>query len=291
MNNLKGILLVIASMAGFTLEDAFVKELSTTISTGQILIVLGICGAIIFALMATYKGHRIFARRFWTRITLARSVMETFAALAFVTSLSLVPLSTVAAVFQATPLAITMGAALFLKEQVGWRRWAAIIVGFIGVLIIIRPGLGTFDPNVLFVLIAVICVAARDLITRLVPSDVPSTVISSQGFAPLALAGAFLMMVQSKSIVSVSTLETYYFIGAVVFGVAGYYAIVAAMRVGDASAVTPFRYTRLLFSLLIGVVVFKERPDLLTLLGAAIIIATGLYTFLREQQLAQKSTG
>ena len=184
-----------------------------------------------------------------------------------------------------------MGAALFLKEQVGWRRWAAIIVGFIGVLIIIRPGLGTFDPNVLFVLIAVICVAARDLITRLVPSDIPSTVISSQGFAPLALAGAVLMMVQSKSIVSVNTLETYYFIGAVVFGVAGYYAIVAAMRVGDASAVTPFRYTRLLFSLLIGVVVFKERPDLLTLLGAAIIIATGLYTFLREQQLAQKSTG
>ncbi|KAB7613936.1 DMT family transporter [Amylibacter sp. SFDW26] len=291
MNNLKGILLVIASMAGFTLEDAFIKELSTTISTGQILVIVGISGAVIFALMASYKGHRIFAKRFWTRITLARSATEAFAAIAFVTSLALVPLSTVAAVFQATPLAITMGAALFLGEDVGWRRWAAIIIGFIGVLIIIRPGLGAFNPNVLFVLIAVICVAARDLITRLVPSDIPSTVVSSQGFAPVALAGAILLWVQSKPMTPVNTLETYYFIGAVAFGVAGYYAIVAAMRVGDASAVTPFRYTRLLFSLLVGVVIFKERPDLLTLLGAAIIITTGLYTFLRERRLAKKSSG
>ena len=291
MNNLKGILLVIASMAGFTLEDAFIKELSNTVSTAQILIIMGVSGAAVFALMAHYKGHKIFARRFWTRITIARSVTEAFAALAFVTSLALVPLSKVAAVFQATPLAITMGAALFLGEDVGWRRWAAIVIGFIGVLIIIRPGLGTFDPNVLFVLIAVVCVAARDLITRLIPSDVPSTVVSSQGFAPVALAGLILLIIQTKSIEPINTLETYYFTGAVIFGVAGYYAIVAAMRVGDASAVTPFRYTRLLFSLLVGIVVFNERPDLLTLLGAAIIITTGLYTFLRERRLAQKTTG
>ncbi len=291
MNNIKGILLVIASMAGFTLEDAFIKQLSTTISTGQILLIVGLSGSFLFAMMAKMKGHRIFIKRFWTPLTLTRATTEAFAALAFVTSLALVPLSTVAAVFQSTPLVITMGAALFLKEQVGWRRWTAIIIGFLGVLIIIRPGLNSFDPNVLFVLIAVFFVAARDLMTRFIPADIPSTVVSSQGFGAPMFAGIAALLFYSEPLAPVGSLEIYYFIGAVVFGVAGYYAIVAAMRVGDASAVTPFRYTRLLFSLLVGIIVFKEQPDQLTLLGAAIIIATGLYTFLRERRLVQKSTG
>lgn len=287
MNNLKGIVLIIVAMAGFTIEDVFIKQLSGTISTGQILLTLGIFGSAIFAFMAWMKGHRLFVRHFWTRVTVGRAIAEAFAALAFVTALSLVPISTVASVFQATPLAITMGAALFFGEQVGWRRWSAIIVGFIGVMIIIRPGFSAFDPNVLFVLISVFFVAVRDLITRLIPENTPSTVVSSQGFGSLIFAGMALLLVTSHDLVAVSRTETYYFVGTVIFGVAGYYGIVASMRVGDASAITPFRYTRLVFSLLVGVVIFNERPDILTLLGAVIIIGTGLYTFLRERRLAQ----
>jgi drug/metabolite transporter (DMT)-like permease len=287
MNNRNGILLVIASMAGFTLEDMFIKQLSTTITTGQILITLGACGALIFATMAHLKGHSVFAPHVWTRATVARASTEAVAAIAFLTSLSLVPISTVAAVFQATPLAITMGAALFLGETVGWRRWTAILVGFMGVLLIIRPGYSGFDPAIIFVLIAVICVAARDLITRLVADNVPSTIISFQGFASVFFAGSILLLVRGDSLVSVTTLEASYLAGAVVFGVAGYYAIVAAMRIGDASAITPFRYTRLLFSLIVGMVVFSERPDAPTLIGASIIIGTGLYMFLREHRIAQ----
>ncbi|MEH6835984.1 DMT family transporter [Falsihalocynthiibacter arcticus] len=289
MNNLNGILLMIAAMAGFALEDLFVKLLSSTISTGQILIVLGACSSIGFALMAYIKGHNIFAAHVWTRATIARASADAIAAVAFVTSLSLVPISTVAAVFQVTPLVITMGAALFLGEQVGWRRWTAITVGFIGVLIIIRPGLSGFDPAVLLVLISVVGVAARDLITRRIPENVASTVISFQAFASLIVAGTILLFLSSDTLVAVSELEAAYFVGGVFFGGAGYYGIVAAMRVGDASTVTPFRYTRLLFSLVIGVLVFNERPDALTLLGAAIVIGTGFFTFLRERRALSRS--
>lgn len=287
MNNVNGILLVIASMVGFTIEDMFIKMLSSTISTGQILLTLGVSGSLIFALMARSKGHIITARHFWIPVTIACAIAEAVAALAFITSLSLVPISTVAAVFQATPLVITMGAALFLGEQVGWRRWTAISIGFIGVLIIVRPGYSGFDPSILFVLIAVLGVTARDLITRLIPSNVSSTIISFQGFASVLFAGMILLLVSSDEIVAVNQSEAVKFVGAIIFGVAGYYAIVAAMRVGDASAPTPFRYTRLVFSLIVGILVFNERPDALTLIGAAIIIGTGLYTFIRERRLAQ----
>ena len=289
MNNRNGILLVIASMAGFTLEDMFIKQLSTTIPTGQILLILGASGALIFAFMARVKGHSVIAPHVWTRATVARALSEAVAALAFLTALALVPLSTVAAVFQATPLAITMGAALFLGEQVGWRRWSAIIVGFLGVLLIIRPGYSGFDSAIFFVLIAVLGVAARDLITRLIADNVPSTTVSFQGFASVFFAGIALLLIRSEALVPVTPLEGTYLAGTVIFGVAGYYAIVAAMRVGDASAITPFRYTRLLFSLIVGMVVFHERPDLPTLLGAAIIIGTGLYMFLRELHVAKRN--
>ncbi len=284
MNNLNGILLMILAMAGFALEDLFVKLLSKTISTGQILITVGICSSIVFALMAHAKGHSIFAANVWTRATIARTVAEAIAAVAFVTSLSLLPISTVAAVFQVTPLAITMGAALFLGEQVGWRRWVAIFIGFIGVLIIIRPGLSVFDPSVIFILISVLGVAIRDLITRIIPKNVASTIIAFQAFASLVFAGVLLLFLGSDTLVAVSKLEVIYFLASIAFGVAGYYGIVATMRLGDAAAITPFRYTRLLFSIIIGVFVFNERPDALTLLGAAIIIGTGLYTFWRERR-------
>ncbi|MEM7068687.1 MAG: DMT family transporter [Pseudomonadota bacterium] len=285
MNNLNGILLMIAAMAGFALEDMFVKQLSSTISISQILITLGICSSTVFALMAKSKGHKLFAAHAWTMPALARMLAEAVAAVAFVTSLSLVPISTVAAIFQATPLVITMGAALFLGEQVGWRRWTAITVGFIGVLIIIRPGYAGFDASVLFVLISVVGVTIRDLITRGMPDTIASTVISFQAFLSLFLAGLVLLFVSSDSMVSVSGIESAFFAGAVVFGVSGYYGIVVAMRIGDTAAVTPFRYTRLLFSIAIGVFIFGERPDALTLLGAAIVIGTGLYTFFRERKL------
>jgi len=289
MNNFKGILLMLIAMSGFTMEDLFMKKLSVNLSTGQILITLGFGSSLVFALMAKSKGYKLTAKIFWSKGMLIRQFAEGIAAIAFITSLTLIPLSTVAAVFQATPLVITMGAALFLGEAVGWRRWLAIIVGLIGVLIIIRPGLNSFDPNVGYVLIAVLFVTVRDLITRKLPMNVPSTIVSFQAFASLIIAGGILIFLSDQKIVGLDKNQIYFVLGGIIFGVIGYYCIVASTRIGEAGVVTPFRYSRLLFAIIIGFLFFNERPDFLTLLGASIVIMTGIYTVLRERHLARRS--
>ena len=289
MNNLNGILLVVASMAAFTMEDLFIKQLADTLAVGQILLFLGLGSGAIFAISARIGGHNLFAPQAWRGLFLLRALAEGLAAMAFATSLALVDISVVAAVFQATPLAITMGAALFLGENVGWRRWSAIGIGFLGVLLIIRPGLSGFEPAALLVVIAVIAVAARDLITQRIDRSVSSTVVSFQGFAALVVAGPALLLITGQGMSPVAPPEIARLVGGVIFGALGYYGIVAAMRIGEASALTPFRYTRLVFSILAGVVVFGERPDALMLLGAALIIGTGLFTVWREQRLLRRA--
>lgn len=289
MNNFKGILLMLIAMAGFTMEDLFMKKLSVNLSTGQILITLGFGSSLVFALIAKSKGYKLTAKIFWSKGMIIRQLAEGIAAVAFITSLTLIPLSTVAAVFQATPLVITMGAALFLGEAVGWRRWLAIIVGLIGVLIIIRPGLNSFDPNVGYVLIAVLFVTVRDLITRKLPMNVPSTIVSFQAFASLIIAGGILIFLSDQKIVGLDENQIYFVLGGIIFGVIGYYCIVASTRIGEAGVVTPFRYSRLLFAIIIGFLFFNELPDFLTLLGASIVIMTGIYTVLRERYLVRRS--
>ncbi|MEQ9260820.1 MAG: DMT family transporter [Roseovarius sp.] len=289
MSNIHGILLVVAAMAGFTIEDLLIKQLTETLPVGQLLMMLGVASAVIFALLSRLRGHSVFARAAWRPVFLVRALAEAAAALSFVTALSLVDISVVAAVFQATPLVITMGAALFLGEQVGWRRWSAIGLGFLGVLVIIRPGFSGFEPAVLFVLITVAAIAARDLVTRRMDVSVPSMVIAFQGFAVLVPAGAVLLALGPAPAQGLTGMQPWMMLGAVATGAASYYCIVHAMRIADASSVMPFRYTRLLFSLIAGVLVFGERPDALTLGGATLIMATGLYTFLREQRLARRA--
>ncbi|WP_372884876.1 DMT family transporter [Shimia sp.] len=288
MDNLRGILLIVLSMAGFTLEDMFIKKLSGPLPTGQILIGLGLGSAVLFGLLATLAGQSLFDRAAWRPILLLRAASEALAAMFFATSLALVDISTVAAVFQALPLGLTMGAALFLGEHVGWRRWTAIGLGFVGVLLIIRPGLDAFEPATLLVLVAVVAVVVRDLVTRRIDAAVSSLVISFQGFASLIFAGALMLPFSARPLGGVGAPEATMFAGAILFGAAGYLGIVIAMRVGEAAVVAPFRYTRLVFSMLVGVFVFGERPDLATLAGSALIIATGLYTFLRERRLARR---
>jgi len=278
---------MLAAMAGFTLEDVFIKQLSSTFSISQILMTSGVFGSIFFTMINVSKGHKIFRFDVWTRATIVRMLGEAIAAVAFVKALSLIPLSTIAAVFQVTPLAITMGAALFLGEKVGWRRWVAISIGFIGVLLIIKPGVAGFDPSVFWVIIAVLGVVLRDLITRVIPEQVSSSIISLQAFLAAIIVATILLLTTSDRLIAVSTNAGILFGGAIVFGIAGYYAIVSAMRIGDASIVAPFRYTRLLFSLATGMIIFGERLDRWSLLGSLIIIGTGLYTFLREKQLAE----
>ncbi|NOD78060.1 MULTISPECIES: DMT family transporter [unclassified Ruegeria] len=288
MNNVNGILLLIGSMAAFALEDMFIKVLSVSVPTGQIMVFLGLVCGVVFAILSLVSRKRIFDPVAWQLLPMVRAATEGVGAVTFVTALSLIDLSTVAAVFQAMPLAVTMGAALFLGEQVGWRRWSAIGVGFIGVLMIIRPGLEGFQPESLFVVLTVIAIAARDLITRKLDVRVASTVVAMQAYIAVALAGGLLMAMSGASFTPLQDGQALPYLGAVGFGVIGYYGIVTAMRVGEASALMPFRYTRLVFSILAGMLMFGERPDVLTMAGATLIIGSGLYTFVRERRLARE---
>lgn len=277
---------MVLAMAGFALEDTFIKFLAIDLVVGQILAMMGLAGALIFGALSLWQGDGLFSSDLVRKPVLMRNLGEMIGAFGYITALALVPLSTVAAILQATPLVVTLGAALFMGETVGWRRWAAIVVGFIGVLMIIRPGLDGFQPASLFALLGVGGLALRDLSTRAIPSSVSSMQLSGYAFATIVPLGLMMLMVTGGA--TIPKLDTWvYLAGATVFGTLGYYAIVAAMRIGDVSAVTPFRYSRLIFSLILGISIFNERPDLLTYLGAALIIASGLYSILRERRLAR----
>ena len=285
MDNLRGAMLMVLAMAGFAIEDMFVKLTSDALPVGQIIALLGAGGGAIFAVILRIQGRRLFSADMLTAPILLRAVGEVLGTLCFVTAVVLTPLSSASAILQATPLAVTLGAALFLGEPVGWRRWSAIIVGFFGVLLIVRPGLEGFNALSLFAVAGVVGLALRDLATRKVPKSISSMQLSFLAFIVLVPAGSLLVLATGTPVVMPARTEMLYLVGAVLIGVLAYYAIVAAMRVGEVSFVTPFRYTRMLFALVAGVLVFDESPDALTLTGAAIIIASGVYTLWRERKI------
>lgn len=287
MNNVTGSLLVIASMFGFATADMFIKQLTTTMHPGQALMGLGLGSALIFLTIVLVTRTPLFAAKHWTPRLLLRAIAEAFSGVMFAIALSNIDLSTAAAIFQAMPLILVLLAATFLRETVGWRRWSALIVGFAGVLLIIRPGLNGFNANALLVLGAATGIAIRDILTRRIDPSVSSHVVAFQGFLGFFIAGATLLAVSGTAPQPVSQIELARYVGAALFGAAAYWAIVTAMRIGEASAVAPFRYTRLVFAMALGMVILGERPDAATLAGSALILAAGLYTFLRERRLSQ----
>jgi drug/metabolite transporter (DMT)-like permease len=204
----------------------------------------------------------------------------------FVVALALVPLVTATAIFQAMPLAVTMGAALFLGEQVGWRRWTAILVGFAGVMVIIRPGAPGFEPAALLAVGAVLGLAARDLFTRRIPSRIDTMLLTAWGFLAVALVGGAQLLATGGAVMPTAG-DALMLLGALAFGTVGYWWLTESTRLGELSAIMPFRYARLLFALIIGVVVFSERPDAWTLGGAALIVGSGIYAVLRERARAR----
>lgn len=287
-DTMKGASLMSLSMLMFAIEDALIKWVSGAVEIGFIITVIGVIGFVLFAGIARGQGHALWSPQLATRPIGLRIVGEALGTLCFITALALTPLATATAIFQASPLVVTLGAALFLGAPVGWRRWSAILIGFVGVLLIIRPGTGGFDPYSLFSIGAVLGLSLRDLATRAVPTTVPSMVLAAHGVAAIIPVGLVLMIWSGGSALPDGTgwaaLLTATFVG-----LGGYYMIVGAMRIGDVAVVTSFRYTRLLFGLIIAMVFFAERPDLLTWLGALIVIGSGLYTLMREAQVNRRA--
>jgi len=286
MENLRGILFMLLAMAGFALEDLFIKLLSSHLPVSQILFILGFSGTAVFLVIALLTHAPILHRDLLNRPVIVRTLCELFAALFFTSAIALTPLSSVASILMTTPLMVTMGAAIFFGEKVGWRRWTAIMIGFFGVLLILRPGFDSFMPASLLAVIATIFLAVRDLATRTMQIDISTTTVSIYAFFAVGISGFFAMPFFSAMVIP-SSIEIVYLISAVFVGVIGYYAIVLATRNGDVSVISPFRYSRLVFAMLLSIIILRERPDLLTLSGAAIIVASGIYSFIREGHLKQ----
>jgi drug/metabolite transporter (DMT)-like permease len=287
MENLRGAALMVLAMLGFAIEDMMIKVISGTLPIGQIIGLFGLGGAIVFGSMCKLQGRLLLDPQLLTRTIVFRNAAELVGTLGFVTAIALTPISTASAILQATPLIVTFGAAMFFGETVGWRRWTAIGVGFFGVMLIIRPCTEGFNHLSIITLIGVFGLAMRDLATRSVPKETSSMQLSFLAFLTLVPTGLILSLVFGTSWV-IPTFKIWAMLGAsIIVAVFAYYAVVAAMRVGEISFVTPFRYSRLVFALFFGVLVFKEEPDALTLIGSAIIVASGIYTVWRERRLKQ----
>ncbi len=289
MDNLRGSLLMVAAMAGFAVEDAIIKFLAGVMPAGQVMVVIGLGGALFFSLAAARRGFSLLSPEALRGAVLVRNLAEMVSAAFIVSAISLVPLAVVTAILQAMPLAVTLGAALFLREPVGWRRWSAVLVGFAGVLLILRPGSVQFEPAALLAVAGVVGLTIRDLATRQVPARVDSLQVSGWAFVMVIPAGLGLMAVTASAPVMPAPLHWAWLVATVGAGIVAYAALVGATRLGDMSVTTPFRYSRLVFAMAIGVAFFGERPDAATLVGSAMVVGAGLYTLWREIRLKRRS--
>ena len=290
-DNTRAAVLMTGSMAFFAVEDLFLKRSAEALPPGQVLALTGAAGAVVFWLLAAGKRQPILTTAALRGMPLVRTLAEAVAAILYILALALAPLTMTSALLQASPLVVVAGAALFLGEKVGWRRWASILVGFAGVLVILKPWDATFDPTGLLTVACVLALGARDLSTRVMPTRIGTFQVATWAYLGLVPAGAALMAAMGQAFVWPSLGQWAGLGGALVSGLFGYYAVVAAMRLGEVSVVAPFRYTRLVFALAIAMAFLGERPDGSTLLGAAIVVGSGLYAFARERRRKLASQG
>lgn len=287
-DNLRGAGFMVAAMLGFAIEDMLLKRVSAAgLPVGQVLLIFGAGGALVFAALTWRAGQPLWHPAVIGPRMLLKAGFEVMGRLFYTLAIALTPLSTASAILQATPLVVVAGAALIFGEKVGWRRWSAILAGLCGVLVILRPGLEGFNALSLLAVAGLIGFAGRDLATRAAPKVLSNLQLGIYGFLAMVPTGLGVMLWQGGAVwpdaVAWGQLAV-----AICFGVFAYWALTVAMRLGEVSAVTPFRYTRLVFALVLGMVVFGERPDLQTILGSGIVVAAGLYTLLRSRKVASQ---
>jgi len=276
-----------AAMACFAINDTIVKSFADELGLGQVIFIRGVIASFFVYLLAVKLGHLRPLAMALHPLLVTRSVAELVATFTFLTALFHVPIANAAAILQALPLAITLVAAMVLRDPVGWRRLTAILIGFSGVLLIVRPGTEGFSAYSLFVVVTVAACVVRDLSTRQMHAAIPALFITLVTAVSVTLMGGVLMAFETWQNVTVSNVALLALSS--LFLIGGYFNIVSSMRVGDIAFIAPFRYTVLLFSIIGGMVAFHEFPDATTWLGSAIIVATGIYTLYRERVIHRQS--
>ena len=284
--NSKGILLMLISMASFAVGDTFVKISGSFLSPSQIMFFLISGGLIIFALIAMVKGEELKERRAFSPILLIRYCAEMLGLVAMIMGLTKIPLSVVGTVTQASPILVAAGAVIFFKEVVSWRRWSSIIIGFVGVVLVIQPGGQSLDYSVLWAVAALIAFSIRDLVTRLTPPDIPSASIATfTMIAAFPFTTAWVFFSGEKFFPP--GIDWAVVACMIILGSFGYLLLITSLRIGELSAIMPFRYSRIVFLLILGVLVFGERPTLSMLVGSALILISGVYIMWRERIIKQ----
>ncbi len=285
MSNLRSMVFMIMGMATFAGADAMIKLSSSDTTTGLIMITMGLAGGSIFLALCVASGTAVLSRLFFNPVILLRNLFEVAAAFFLFQAFALNELSTVAAILQAIPLILTILAAVFLNEKVGPRRWTAVAIGLLGVLIIIRPtgaGIGWTD---LLAVLGTLFLALRDLASRLAPPEASTPLLSVYAFMLLVPTGAMLNFTQGGAWhIAPGSWGPLSLM--VVLSVTGYYCVTTAMRIGDVSAVSPLRYFRLPCAAILAYFLFSEVPDWQTILGATLVVGSGLFVMLREAQLS-----
>ena len=281
-DNIRGALFMVCSMICFAVNDAVIKSLGGVLPIFQTLAVRGGIVVIVLAVMVMRSGWRVQElRRRDKMILLLRVAAEVGAAFFIVTALFNMELANMTAILQILPLTIPLAAFIFLREPLGWRRLLAILIGFLGMLFIVKPGSDGFNVYSLFCLAAVICVTIRDLTARSLGAKLSSQEMSL--FAAIGVFGAASVATMFEPWVAISLTSWAALCGSSLAILLGYLVSVYAIRTGDVSFTAQFRYIGLIAALILGYVFFGEWPDRLALMGAAIIVGTGAFTLYRQQ--------
>ena len=275
---------MIIAMAGFSVLDFSIKNLSNRLPVSQILILIGFFQFSWFWAISTYKNSALFSEKIKNKFFIARTLADLLAAIFFCIAIAKTPLSSASAIIQINPLIVSIFALFLLSEKVRWQSWLAILIGLIGMLLIIRPGSESFLPESIFAVLAVVMFSLRDISTRLISDEISTLLVSTWGTIGCMIAGLI-----SIPFFSVPLLPTNYELFMIFLvspiGCIAYFSLVRATQRGTVSIISPFRYTRLLFTLILSFFFLNERPDFIMLLGILMITFAGTYHILN---LAQK---
>ena len=279
--NVKSISLMIAAMGCLTLTDMLIKITSKTLPIGQVMMIYGIGALAVFWALLHIKREPIQLLPLTNPAVVWRNVGDLIAMNSMFLALVYVPLSTIGAVIQAVPILVTAAAALFLRETVGLRRVLAIFIGFLGTLLIIQPSAASFNIATILVLIAAVGMALRDVATKLVRESYSSLLLSFFSCFIFIFSGSVLLVI--NGVPSLPDFSNFIALAAmIVAGCMGFFFMTEAVRLGEMSVVSPFRYTRLLFSLLAGILILGEQVNTIMLIGSSLTILSGLYIWHRE---------
>lgn len=286
-DNLRGAGFMMISMAAFVVNDALMKSLAGDVPLFQAIFVRGLFATCLVGAFALYRGvaHPSILAPADRKVAAVRVVAEIGTTTCFLTALFNMPIANATAILQSTPLALTLIAAVVLREQVGWRRWSAVLAGFIGVMLIVRPGADGFNDAALWALGAVGFICVRDLATKRLSPETPSLFITLLTAVSITVLGGVVTVTDEWAPIETESLLVMAFSACFLF--VGYLFSVMTMRVGEMAFVSPFRYSILIWALLLGYFVFGDLPDALTMLGVVIVAGAGLYTFLRERRLSR----